>query len=524
MRLVFCLLGLLCLTPLAGCGGNGGGDASAQKRTTLVYGRGGDADILDPVLTSSGETVKVLVNVFDTLVAYDDETLEIVPSLAERWETSDDGLTWTFHLRPQVTFHDGSPLDAEAIKFNFARLLKKGFGYRAHYAPIASVTVQDELTVVFQLKYASPVFLNNLAMFPASICSPQAVRQDEAAFGFHPVGTGPFKFQSWTPKQKLVLEANTEYWRGPPGVDRVIFLPIDESAIRVKQLERGEIHIADNLPPSELDVLATRPGVVLQSLPGMNVGYLAMQNEKPPLNNKKVRQAIWFAIDKRRLCEVTYSGHARPAFTLVPPTVFAHHTGLQDRPYDIARAKKLLAEAAREDGFALPLKMQLFAMQQPRPYMQQPRQTALVIRDSLEKIGIDLTITTIDLRQYWQRLSRGEHELALAGWTSDNNDPDNFLYALLDPDNINDQGGNNLSRYNNAEVHRRLIAAQRELDPAVRKRLYFEAQEIIFDDAPVVPLVHTDQRVALRAEVQGYKIHPSTLVRLRLARFQKKSP
>jgi ABC-type transport system substrate-binding protein len=250
-----------------------------------------------------------------------------------------------------------------------------------------------------------------------------------------------------------------------------------------------------------------------------------MQNEKPPLNNVKVRRAIAMSIDKQQLTKSVYSGHAEPAKTMVPPTIAAHHSELEDYPYDVPSAKSLLEEAAREEGFSLPLHLSMFVMQQPRPYMQQPRQTALFIRDSLEKIGIELEITTIDLRQYWERLSRGEHELALAGWTSDNNDPDNFLYSLLDSDSINDQGGNNFSRYDNPELHKLLMAGKTELDEAKRKQLYLEAQELIHADVPVVPLAHTQVRIAQRENVAGYKLHASALVRLRLAHLtdQEKS-
>jgi len=490
-----------------------------QSTNTLVYGRGGDADILDPVLTSSGEAVTVIVNVFDTLVTYHDETLEIVPSLAEKWESSEDGLHWTFHVRPDVEFHDGTPCDAKAIAASLNRMMEESVAYRAHYQMIDSISQEENKRVIIKLSQPSPLFLTNLAMFPASIVSPTALEKDPEGFGRNPIGTGPFKFDSWVPKQKIVLTANEDHWRGRPELDRVVILAVDESAIRVKQISRGEIHIADNLPPSELDSLADVPGVELQSLAGTNVGYLTTQTEKPPLDNVKVRKAIAMSIDKQALCQRVYSGHAIPAKTLVPPTIDAHHDGLEDYPYDPVAAKSLLEEAAAEAGFSLPLELSMFVMQQPRPYMQQPRQTALFIRDSLEKIGIELEITVIDLRQYWARLSRGEHELALAGWTSDNNDPDNFLYSLLDSDSINDQGGNNFSRYDNPELHELLMQGKTMLDKEARRELYLEAQELIHADVPVVPLAHTQVRIAQRKNVEGYKLHPSALVRLRLARL-----
>ncbi|MCA9227629.1 MAG: ABC transporter substrate-binding protein [Planctomycetales bacterium] len=508
---------------LGGCRGQ----SASAPADTLIYGRGEDAQSLDPIATDIGESVKVIVNLYDTLVAYDDETLDLVPSLAERWEHSDDGLTWTFHLRPDVLFHDGTPFNAEAVVFTFRRLIDEqpefaytqARPYKPNFSNIADVEAIDERTVQFQLREPSAVFLKNIAMFPASIVSPTAVKQHQEAFGANPVGTGPFRFARWLRDEQLVLEAFDEHWRGKPDLARAIFVPVSESATRVSQLKRGEIHIADNLPPAELDALAQTPGIVLQEQTGLNVAYLTMQTEKPPLDNTKVRQAIAHAIDKPRLVDVAYAGHARPAVNMVPPAMWGHHNELKDRPYDVAQAKQLLEEASAEAGFALPLSLTLSVMSQPRPYMQEPLQTASFIKDALAAIGIDVEIQTKPVNQHFDHLMSGGHELGLAGWSSDNNDPDNFLYSLLDSDNIGEHG-NNLSRYNNPEVHRLLLAAQSELDDAARLKMYLQAQELIFADAPVVPLVHTQVRIAQRDVLKGYLLHPSNLVRLRLARIE----
>lgn len=521
---------LASLALIAGCW-NSGSSSSDGGGSVLVYGRGGDADSLDPVKTSSGESVTVLTNVFDTLVTYDDtpgispqDKLKIVPALAESWTTSDDGLVWTFKLREGVKFHDGTPFDADAAVFNLERCRAQAVGYAANFSAIDTIEKTGDHEIVLRLKQPSPILLNNLALFAASIGSPTAIQDDEDGFSRHPVGTGPFKFVSWQPKQKLTLAAYDEHWRGKPGVDRVVIVPVDENAARVQMLERGEIHIADNLPPSALDELAKRPEIEILSDPGQNVGYLSMNNEKAPLDDVDVRQAIWQAIDRQRLVDVVYAGHAVPAYTLVPPTVTAHEPEIAamsqaERPFDPAAARAKIEAVARARGLSLPIKLRFFVMKQPRPYMQQPLETANFIRDALQEIGIDAEISTIDLRQYWQRLQRGEHELALAGWTSDNNDPENFLYNLLDYDHIHDDGGNNLSRFRNEEMHGWLMAAQTEMDPAKREAYYRDAQRLVFDQAPLVPLVYTTVRTAERKEVEGFDLHPTGLTKLRHARL-----
>lgn len=515
---------LLILAPLAiaGCAPT---TAPLSLSNTLIYGRGGETDRLDPIHVDTGESVKVIVNLFDTLVTYADDSVEIVPALAAKWETSGDGLKWTFHLRPGITFHDGTPLTADGVKFSIDRLIVPGnpqahgdvIPYAESYREIAQVRSIDELTVEFTLKQPSAVFLANLAMFPASIVSPNAVQTLGREFSIRPVGTGPFKFANWTRDQELTIAAFDEHWRGRPKLDRVIFVPVIESAVRIEQLRRGEIHVADDLPPAEMATLENVPGIIVQRQDGMNVGYLSIQNEKPPLDNRKLREAIWHAIDKQRLIDLVYDGRARPAVNPVPPTMFAYNDAIVDRGFDVAKAKSLMAEASQEDGFTLPLKLELFVMASPRPYMQRPQETAVFIQQALGPIGIDLRIVTSEITQHFQRLCRGEHQLALSGWLADNADPDNFLYHLLDPDNINDLGGNNTCRYRNREVHKLLLAAKSERNRDKRVGLYRHAQQIIFDDAPLVPLVHTDLTVAQRTELQGFRLHPTAMVYLRNA-------
>ncbi len=528
-RLLFAAaLFTLLLSLLAGCG-PGGGSTSPD---TLIYSRGTDADTLDPLDTTLGETVTVLVNLYDTLVTYDDETLEIVPSLAEKWEVSEDKLTWVFHIRPGVKFHDGTVCDAAAIEFNLRRfldpepefLLGVGRPYREAFDRVASVKAVEENRLEITLTEPDVFLLENLAMFPAGVVSPKSIREakSKADLAVRGIGTGPFKLESWSRDERLVLAANPDHWRGPPGVSRVVFLPVPENAVRAQQIVRGEAHITDNLPPTEIAAIEDKPGVAVQRQVGMNVGYLTTQLEKPPLDQLKVREAIWRSIDKQRRVDTAYSGPGRTAVSIVPPTVPGWDADLVDRTYDPAEAKRLLEEAAAEQGFTLPLKLNLFFMKQPRPYMQQPQQIAVFLRDALAPIGIELTLVLRASQQHFQRLSRGEHDLALAGWSSDNGTADNFLHSLLDEANISDDGGNNVSRWRNSRFHDLLVAARSELDEAKRNELYRQAQQLAFSEAPVIPLVHTNVQIALRDQVEGYKLHPSSLVRLRGAKLSER--
>ena len=499
---------------------------------TLVYARGGESDQLDPIHVDTGESVKVIINVFDTLVTYADDSTELVPCLAESWDTSDDGLIWTFHLRDGVSFHDDTALDSEAVVVSIERLIVPDhplvFDSVIPYAPdfsvIESVRAVDRLTVEFHLREPSAVFLANLAMFCASIVSPTALESQGRGFSTAPVGTGPFRMEHWVRDQQLVLKAFDAHWRGRPQLDRLVFVPVRESAVRGQQLQRGEAHFADDLPPAELDKLAAHPEIEVQEVPGMNVGYLAMNADRPPLDDRRVRQAVWHMIDKQRLIDVAYAGQAAPAINPLPRTMPAWHDGLVDRAFDVEEAQGLFREAQQDLGFSAPLELELFVMATPRPYMQQPQETAAFLKESLRPLGIELRIVTSETTLHFKRLSGGEHQLALAGWSTDNADPDNFLYALLDPDNINDHGGNNVCRYRNQTVHELLIEAKRTIDADKRIELYREAQELIFADAPMVPLVHTKVRVAHRKELRGYQLHPTGLTWMRAAHIEDGQP
>ncbi len=515
-------IGLFCLAMglfAAGC-------TSSAPTNTLIYGRGEDANTLDPINTDIGEAVNVIVNIYDTLVTYDDRTAELVPGLAESWEHSEDGLTWTFQIRDNVKFHDGTSLTADVVKTSFDRLLQadhplvydKARPYQASYNMIKEVRSDGERSVIFILDRPSAIFLKNLTMFPASIVSPTAVQERGEKFAERPCGTGPFQMVAWDRDQKLVLGAFQDHWRGPPGVDHLIFVPVQENQTRIEQLKRGEIQIADNLSGFDVESLASRADITVQSQDVLNTAYLATQTEKPPLDRVDVRQAIWLAIDKQELAKVAYAGQATPAVSIVPEQMWGR-AKLADRPFDPDQARQLLAAAANDAGFELPLKLSLSYMNRARPYMPRPETVAGFVKDSLEKVGFQIELVPRAVNQHFPFVMAGKHELALAGWSSDNNDPDNFLYSLLDPDNISD-AGNNISRFRNAEFHKLVVEAQGELDEGKRLQLYQRAQEIAFAESPIVPLVHARANVAMSNRVFDYQLHPTGLVRLRLAKLK----
>ena len=226
-------------------------DADSHKGGTFIFGRGGDSVGLDPALEEDGESFKVCDNIYDTLVQYKDGSTELEPALAESWESSEDGLIWTFHLRKGVKFHDGTPFNADAVLFSLNRQhveshpFHKVSGSYVYWVAtglaekVNKITAVDDFTVQISLKSAYAPFIYTIAITPFSIVSPTAVKKWGDLYFNYPVGTGPFKFSRWDKKDKIVLEANDDYWGGRPNLDRVIFRSIPDNAVRLIELQQG---------------------------------------------------------------------------------------------------------------------------------------------------------------------------------------------------------------------------------------------------------------------------------------------
>lgn len=492
----------------AACGkstSNGG-----ESGGTLIFGRGDDSTRLDPITVTDGESFRVTKNIFDTLLDYEDDNMKVVPALAESWQISEDGLTYTFQLRQGVKFHDGTPFNAEAVKFNFDRWAdpndpqKDTFEYYTSQFGdvIKEVEVKDEYTVVFHLNRTQGPFLQNLAMPPFGIASPTALKEKGEKFAQEPVGTGPFIFKEWKAKDTITLEKNPDYWmKGYPKLDRVIFKVIPDNSARLNALKAGDIDIMDNVNPADVEKVKADDNLTLMIRPAFNVAYLGFNTEKEPLNKPEVRRAIAHAVNKQGIIDALYSGMATPAKNPMPPSLWGYNDEIQDYEYDLDKAKQLLAEAGYPNGF----KVNFYAMTAVRAYMPDGPKVAEIIAADLKKIGIETEIVSPEWTVYLDETREGKQDLFLLGWIGDNGDPDNFIYALLDQDNIN---GNNRARYANPELHEILIQAQSLTDQAEREELYKRAQEIIHEDQPWVPLAHADSGLVSSKKVKGFVPHP----------------
>lgn len=462
--------------------------ASQSTVSTVIFARGADAQKLDPADVDDGESIKVLVNITEGLVRFKTGTAEIEPCLATSWTISPDALTYTFKLRHDVKFHDGTPLDANTALFAFQRQMdanhpahfKAGtFAYwAAMYSMVESVKALNLDTLEFRLKEPHAPFLANLAIFPAHLISP-ATRDQQ-----HPIGTGPFRFAEWKPNESITLDANRDYWGGAPKIERVVFKVIPDSATRLIQLQTGQIQAMDGIDPNDLPIIERDKSLHLLTAPGLNVCYLSFNCDK--ITDKNLRRAIAGAINKPDLINAVYRGGAIVAKNPMPPFIPGHNDNIPATPPQRVTVQQ-------------PLKLEV--MTNPRPYLPNPTRAAELIKADLAKAGIPIEIVPNEWGSHLARTSHGEHEMALMGWVGDTGDADNFLYVLLDKDTATLGSALNICFWRNDAYHELMIAARREVDAGKRAELYRQAQEIVFEEAPMVPLAHAEAIAVCRTNV-----------------------
>jgi len=507
----------------------GGGESGG----TLVFGTSSDPVVLDGAYVSDGESLRVIDQIFETLVTTEPGGTEIVPALAESWTASDDGLEWTFNLRQGVTFHDDSAFNADAVCFNFDRWYNftgvaqsaavsyywstvfGGFSDGATPSLYGGCEAADENTAVITLTAPSAAFLSGLAVSAFVIASPDALTTYEAdkvggtddaptfdgTFGFeHPIGTGPFKFESWAPGDKLTIVRYDGYWGDKAILDKVIFKPIADGPARRTALETGEIQGYDLVDPADAAALAAAGFEVLHR-PAFNVGYVGFNQAKPPLDNIKIRQAIAYALNREALVSAKYPEGAQVATQFQPPELFGWSADVPQYDYDPDMARQLIAESGVTD---LTLEF-YYPSDVSRPYMPDPTANFEAFKADLEAVGFTIVPKTAPWRSgYLDDVDAGNAQIYLLGWTGDFGDPDNFVGTFFRTPQV-------AWGFENQEIFDALTTARDTADTAERTALYEEANKLIMEFLPGVPYVHTQPALAFAANVTGYVPSPVSL-------------
>jgi peptide/nickel transport system substrate-binding protein len=556
-KFVLLLAALLLALGLAACGGDdeegdGGaqtgatetGEGEAAQGGTLVFAGAADPVVLDGALVSDGESIRAISQIFETLVFLEPGTTEPVPGLAESWEPNAEGTVWTFQIRDGVTFHDGEPLNAEAVCFNFDRWYNFSgplqnpsasyywqvvFGGFAEFDPesgapeeslYSSCEATDELTAVIELTKPSATFIPALAQQAFSIASPAALEEFQADAGTvdadgvfqpsgtfgteHPIGTGPFQFESWIRGEALTLTRYEDYWGEPAILDELIIQPIPDNAARLQALQTGEIQGYDLVEPQDIPTIEGDENLQILNRPAFNVAYVGINQSKPPMDDIEVRKAIAYGLNRQEVVDSFYGGRGVVAKEFMPPEVVGYADDVTEYTYDPDMAKQILTDA----GYELPVEISFaYPSDVSRPYMPDPKRNFEAFAASLNESGFKVKPQTAPWSpSYLGNVDEGNYQLYLIGWTGDYGDADNFIGTFFQTP----QAAWGTTDHPNQEVMDLLNQGEEETDEAARVGIYEDANRAIMDWLPGVPYAHSEPALAFAANVQGYIPSPTT--------------
>ncbi|MGY1688953.1 ABC transporter substrate-binding protein [Geodermatophilus sp. SYSU D01105] len=479
---------------LSACGGGesvdtGGGGGGGGGDNVLVAAVAAQPDQFDPHKTTAYPSFQVLENVYDTLVVPNPEDLTMEPSLATEWETSEDGLTWTFTLRDGVTFHDGSEFDSADVVYSYRRIIDEELANAYRFASVTAVEAPDPQTVVMRLSQPTPNLLERIGSFKGMSILPEGAA-DQVDLATEAVGTGPFRLES-SDASSTVLTAYEDHWGGAPSIDGVEFRYITEPAAALTALQNGEVQWTDNIPPQQIESLEGDDSLELQTTPSVDYWYMSMNYARPPFDNRDVRRAISFAVDRAAVAEAAWFGAAQPNQTAIPQDSFFYH---DYAPFqrDPEQARQLLAQA----GVQTPLTMGLMVTDE----FPETVTAAQVIASQLEEVGITVEIETLDFATWLDRQGQGDFDAFLLGWLG-NLDP----AAYYQEQHVTG-GSNNYQGYSNPQVDQLLQQGATLADQDARKQAYDQAAQLIVDDVSYLYLYNPDVVQGWSPGLAGYQI------------------
>ncbi len=494
---------------------------------TLVYCSEGSPENFSPMLNTTGTTFDANHPIYGRLLDFKPGETALQPGLAANWDVSPDGKVFTMHLRPGVKWHSNAAFkptrdfDADDVLFTFNRMGKEDSPYHKISGGsydywgdmgleklIASIDKVDPLTVRFTLTEPSAPFLADLAMEFAAIQSaeyadvllktgkPEQIDQV-------PIGTGPFSFVAYQRDATIRYRRFDEFWGPKAKLDALVFSINKDPAVRLAKLRANECQLSAYPSPADLPGIRADKSLKLMDQPGLNIGYLAFNTQKKPFDDKRVRQALNMALDRKAILDAVFLGAGQPAKNLIPPTMWSYNNAVQPWPFDPDAAKKLLAAAGYPEGF----ETDLWAMPVQRPYNPDARRMAELMQSDLAKIGVKARIVTYEWGEYRKRIQAGDDMTALFGWTGDNGDPDNFFVPLAGCAAAR-PGGGNVARWCNKDFDALVNKAATLMDQSERAKLYEQAQVVMHDEVPFFLIAHSIVYQPMRSNVTGYVMSP----------------
>lgn len=477
------------------------GTGFAQQDMVIAVGT--DAVTLDVHAVTDTPTFNITGHIFETLFRLSPEG-NVEPHLATGYEISDDGKIVSLTLRDDVTFHDGTPFNAEAVKANIERIQDPELAnaFATLVSNIQEVEVTGEYTVDFHLPGPFAPLLPHLTHASQGMMAPSSM--DDPELHGNPVGTGPFVLDSWARGEQLKLVRNDDYWREPAALDSVTFIPIAEGTTRISMVESGAAHVAINVPPQDVERIDALDGVTVHKVDSMRTIYIFFNNYREPFTDVRVRQALNHAVDKQAIVDFVLGGAGRVSDAAIAPGVFGYtETGVYE--YDPERARELLAEAGFPDGMDITL-------HSPTGRYMQDIQVAEAVQGYLADVGVNAEIITLEWAAYLADIGRPAEEsvsqLGLMGWGVSTGDADQGLFNVLHGSQVVPFGSNR-SLYDSERFNELLDAGRVETDEDARRAIYADALQVAFEEAPWLYLHTERQLVAVRDNVEGLNILPT---------------
>jgi len=462
-----------------------------------------DATSFDPIVPFDNMSIWTMLHMYDQLVRVGKDGLSVEPDAADSWKTSADGKSWVLHIRDGLTFADGSPVTASDAKFTLERAASKDSNFEDNFALIDHAVATDPHTLVVILKKPSASFLAYASLYAASIVPEKLVAAGGKGFWDHPVGSGPYVMMEWVKNDHITLKRNPRYWQKPyPYLDELRFDVLTDDNTRMLKFRGGELDIATNVPPNQVEALKRMNGVVVKLFPQMRYDYIYYNHARKTISDIRVRQALNYAIDREAILRAVLFGYGRVATSMLPPMLYWNNQ-LRPYPFDVARAKAALQEAGYGTGFST----ELFTS----AGNNQASQIATILKDEWKAIGVDLKVTVLEPGTIRARRKAGDFDMINGYYTSDVIDPDELVAFGMD------YAGGAIAKYmnfKNDRISQLAAAAEAEMDPAKRKAMYFEIQKIAAEQYATIPLYYADNRTALYSYVHDFAQLPTANYRL----------
>ena len=501
------LWGLLSLGSLLVVGGLASPDLAGAGEKVITIAQYADGVSLDPQHTNDNASFSIEKPMIEGLIGFN-EKMEQIPQLAEKWDASPDGRVYTFYLRKGVKFHDGTPFNAAAVKANFDRVRNPENKLRRYtlYKIISQIDVLDDSTVRFTLSEPFGAMIATFAHPAGGINSPAAVQKYGADYEKNPVGTGPYKFAEWVPNDHVTLVKTPDYWdkANEAKVDKIIIKPVPEEGTRIAMLQKGDAQFINFVPYIQAEAVKADRNLSLASTEAIYTFWVAMNVQKKPFSDVRVRQALNYAIDKEAIIKAVLRGQGKPADSPLAPRVWGY-TPVKTYPYDLAKAKALLAEAGYPNGFKAVL----------RGNNQTDSKDAMVaIQGQLKQVGVDVEVLSLPAAalsaERFLPLAENKGEMDFAGWSPSTGDADWGIRPLLTKENWPPTNFT-IGFYTNPKVEEAIKAGLQTSDPAKRKAAYAEAQRVIIDDCPWIFLWVNNLLGGSRANVGGISLQPDAI-------------